>query len=68
MAPEEAVRGYTVWSAFAGFDEQDAGTIAVGRRADITVISVDPFRDDPRTLLGGRVVMTMSRGRITSHP
>jgi predicted amidohydrolase YtcJ len=68
MAPEEAVRGYTVWSAFAGFDEQDAGTIAVGRRADITVISVDPFRDDPRTLLGGRVVMTMSRGRITYQP
>jgi len=65
MTPEEAVRGYTVWSAYAGFDERDAGTLAVGRRADITVLSVDPFRDDPRTLLRGQVVMTISRGRIT---
>jgi predicted amidohydrolase YtcJ len=37
----------------------------VGRRADITVLSGDPFRDDPRTLLRGQVVMTISRGRIT---
>jgi predicted amidohydrolase YtcJ len=65
MTPEEAVRGYTVWSAYAGFDERDAGTLALGRRADITVLSVDPFRDDPRTLLRGQVVMTISRGRIT---
>jgi predicted amidohydrolase YtcJ len=65
MTPEEAVRGYTVWSAYAGFDERDAGTLAVGRRADITVLSVDPFRDDPRTLLRGQVLMTISRGRIT---
>lgn len=65
MSPEEALRGYTAWSAFAAFDERDAGTLAVGKRADLTVLSVDPLRDDPRTLLHGEVVLTMSRGRIT---
>ncbi len=65
MTPEEAVRGYTVWSAYAGFDERESGTLAVGRRADITVLSVDPLRDDPRELLRGQVVLTISRGRIT---
>jgi len=64
MTAEEAVRGYTVWGAFAGFDEQEAGTIAVGKRADVTVLSVDPFRATPTELLRGGVVMTVSRGRV----
>ena len=66
MTPEEAVRGYSTWSAFAGFDEADAGTIAVGKRADLTAMDVDPFRlDTPAALLRGRVMLTVSRGRIT---
>jgi len=65
MSPEEALRGYTAWSAFAAFDERDAGTLAVGKRADLTVLTVDPLRDDRRALLRGQVVLTMSRGRIT---
>ncbi len=66
MSPEEAVRGYTAWSAFAGFDERDAGTIAVGKRADFTVLDVDPFRlETPAALLRGRVMMTVSRGRVS---
>ena len=65
MTPEEAVRGYTVWSANAGFDERDAGTIAVGKRADLTVLNVDPFRADGPALLRGAVVLTLSRGRVT---
>ncbi|MES3033788.1 MAG: amidohydrolase [Gemmatimonadota bacterium] len=66
MTAEEAVRGYTSWSAFAGFDEGDAGTIAVGRRADFTVLDVDPFRSAaPAKLLRGQVRLTVSRGRIT---
>jgi len=64
MTAEEAVRGYTVWGAFAGFDAQEAGTIAVGKRADVTVLTVDPFRAAPAALLRGAVVMTVSRGRV----
>ncbi|MFN7531910.1 MAG: amidohydrolase [Gemmatimonas sp.] len=65
MSAEEAVRGYTVWSAHAGFDDADGGPIAVGRRADFTVMTVDPFRAAPRELLRGSVVLTVSRGRVT---
>jgi predicted amidohydrolase YtcJ len=64
MTAEEAVRGYTVWGAFAGFDEQEAGMIAVGKRADVTVLTVDPFRATSQELLRGAVVMTVSRGRV----
>lgn len=66
MTPEEAVRGYTAWAAYAGFDEEQAGTIAVGTRADFTVLSVDPFRlAAPADLLRNAVQLTVSRGRVT---
>ena len=68
MTPEEAVRGYTTWAAWAGFDERDAGQLAVGRRADLTALDVDPFRDPPARLRTGRVVLTVSRGRVTYAP
>ncbi|MBV5325696.1 MAG: amidohydrolase family protein, partial [Rhodospirillaceae bacterium] len=66
LTAEEAIRGYTSWAAFAGFDEQEAGTITVGKRADLTVIDVDPFRiAAPNELLAGAVQLTVSRGRVT---
>lgn len=66
LTAEEAIRGYTSWAAFAGFDEQEAGTITVGKRADLTVIDVDPFRiAAPDELLAGAVQLTVSRGRVT---
>lgn len=66
MTPEEAVRGYTIWNAYAGFDEARSGTIAVGKRADLTVIDVDPFRlSSPRDLLRGRILVTVFNGRVT---
>lgn len=65
MTAEEAVRGYSIWNAYAGFDEDQAGTIAVGKRADFTVMDVDPFRvQTPAALLAGRVMLTVSRGRV----
>ena len=67
MSAEEAVRGYSTWAAFAGFDEASAGTIAVGKRADVTVVSVDPFRVQRVVeVLGGTVRLTIVRGRIVA--
>ena len=71
IAPEqaitapEALRGYTVGGAVASGDEQNRGTIEVGRWADLAVLSGDPLGQEPEalpeihvdlTLLGGRVV------------
>jgi predicted amidohydrolase YtcJ len=36
----------------------------VGKRADVTVLTVDPFRATSQELLRGAVVMTVSRGRV----
>ena len=65
MTPEEAVRGYNVHSAHAAFDEHDAGMIPLGKRADLTVLNVDPFRAASPALLRGPVIATVSPGRLT---
>ena len=43
MSADEAVRGYTNWSAYASFREDETGIIEAGRWADLTVMDVDPF-------------------------
>lgn len=67
MTAEEAVRGYSTWAAYAGFAEQDLGQIAVGRLADLSALTVDPMTttaDTAKTLLDGRVRLTVVGGRI----
>ena len=41
MTAEETVRGYTNWSAYASFREDETGIIDEGRWADLTVMSVE---------------------------
>ena len=40
---EEALRAYTTWAAYAAFEENVAGIVADGYRADLTVLDIDPF-------------------------
>lgn len=68
LTPEEALRAYTEWAAFAAFDEWDAGTIKVGRRADLTALSVDPLRErSGSALLDGVALMTVVRGTVVQR-
>ena len=67
VTPEEALRGYTTWGAWAGFEEDATGIVAPGRRADLTVMSLDPMvvgSTSPRDLLGGKILMTVVNGRV----
>ncbi|MEL7451452.1 MAG: amidohydrolase family protein, partial [Pseudomonadota bacterium] len=67
MTPEEAIRGYTTWSAYASFSETDTGVIATGKRTDLTVMDIDPFvlgETDPAALLDGSILMTLVDGKI----
>ena len=64
---DEAVRGYTSWSAYASFREDDTGILDVGRWADITVMDVDPFvlaDQVPADMLNGRILMTVVDGEV----
>ena len=61
---EQAVRAYTAGSAFAEFAEEDKGTIAVGKLADIAVLSQDPFSVPVPDLPKTRSVLTIVGGKV----
>jgi predicted amidohydrolase YtcJ len=67
LSPEEALRGYTSWSAYARFSEGVTGILEAGRWADLTVVDIDPLRvaeSEPARLLSGRVLLTIVNGRV----
>jgi predicted amidohydrolase YtcJ len=67
MTPEEAVRGYSTWAAYAAFAERESGQLREGFLADLSALSVDPFTlgaTDPGALLGGRVRLTVVGGAV----
>jgi len=67
VTSDEAVRGYTSWSAYASFREDETGIIEAGRWADLTVMDIDPFvlaDETPGDILKGRILMTIVNGKV----
>jgi hypothetical protein len=61
---EEAVRAYTVGSAFAEFQESHKGTISAGKLADFVVLSDDIFTINPIEIEKVKVLTTVMDGKI----
>ncbi len=60
----EAVRAYTVGSAFAEFAEDAKGALAPGKLADLVILSADIFRINPVEIENAQVLTTIMDGRI----
>lgn len=60
----EAVKSYTVWPAYASFEEKTKGSIETGKYADMIVISNDIFNIDSKALLETKVLKTIINGKI----
>ena len=59
-----ALKAMTLWPAWQHFEEQDKGSIEVGKLADLVVLSQDPTRVDPETLDQLRVLTTIKEGTV----
>jgi predicted amidohydrolase YtcJ len=64
LTMQEALRGYTVEAAYAGFEEKQKGSIEVGKLADLTVVSTAIPGGAPRDLLATRVLWTIVGGEV----
>lgn len=64
LTMEEAVRAYTLGSAYAQFREKELGSITVDKLADLVVLDKDIFTIPPREVLATSVVMTVMDGKI----
>lgn len=67
LTPEEAIRGFTTWAARSLFSEDEAGTLEEGKRADVTVMDVDPLNvpvEEYARVLDGRILLTVVGGEV----
>ncbi|MFG2640165.1 amidohydrolase [Streptomyces sp. NPDC048370] len=61
----DALQGMTTGPAFAAGEEHRAGRLAVGHRADLTVLADNPLTTSATTLADLPVLLTVLDGRIT---
>lgn len=61
---EEAVRAYTVGSAYAEFQEKAKGSLTPGKLADLVILDRDIFKIDPTELDKVKVAMTVVDGKL----
>ena len=61
---QEALRMYTVNSAYLSWDEHKKGSIEAGKLADLIVLDRDPLTVPPEQLLTMRVLTTIVNGKV----
>jgi len=58
-----ALKAMTIWPAYQHFEENEKGSIEVGKLADLVILSADPTAVDPETLDTLKVVETIKEGK-----
>ena len=61
---EQALKMFTIWPAYAAFEEKLRGTIEVGKLADLTILSADIMTIPAPEILKTRCVMTVINGEV----
>ncbi|TQN33564.1 hypothetical protein FHX37_3590 [Haloactinospora alba] len=64
LSARMALEGYTIHAATAAGTGDTSGTIAPGKRADLTAFTVDPLRASPDELAQAPIALTVVAGRV----
>jgi predicted amidohydrolase YtcJ len=64
VSREQALKMFTLWPAYAAFEEKDKGKIDIGMLADFTVLSADIMKIPAPEILKTRCVMTVIGGEV----
>ena len=65
VSRDDALRMLTLWPAYGAFQEQERGSVSVGKYADLTVFDTDFMTAEPSAILEAKTVMTLVGGNIT---
>ena len=60
----EALKGMTIWGAYANFEEDEKGSIEVGKNADFIMLDRDIIKVSERRILKARIVATILNGNV----
>ena len=61
---EQALKMFTIWAAYAAFEEKDKGSIEIGKLADLTILSQDIMKIPEAEILKTRNLMTVIGGEV----
>ena len=64
MSMEEALKSFTIWAAYAAFEEDIKGSITPRKLADMVVFSKDIMKIPPKELLETTALLTIIGGKI----
>lgn len=64
LSRQEALKGMTIWAAFANFEEDEKGSIEVGKFADFTILDKDIMTVDENELPNTKVIATFINGEL----
>ncbi|WP_435579511.1 amidohydrolase [Gilvibacter sp.] len=64
LSREEALKGMTIWAAYSNFEEEEKGSIEVGKLADFTVLSADIMTIDDAEIPKVEAVRTYINGEL----
>ena len=62
LTREQALRGMTIWAAKAAFQENELGSLEVGKSADFVVLNQDLMKVEENKILEMKVLETWSNG------
>lgn len=60
---QEALKMFTIWPAYAAFEDGKTGSIEVGKMADFTMFETDIMTTDPQNILTAKVAKTIVGGK-----
>lgn len=62
LTPEETLRGMTIWAAKANFEENEKGSLEVGKFADFVILENDIMKANAKQILENKVLKTYVNG------
>ncbi len=63
VEPQEALKMFTLWPAYAAFQEDELGSIEVGKKADFSIFDAD-FLDENILPMDTNPIMTVVDGKV----
>ena len=60
----EALKGMTIWGAYANFEDKEKGSIEAGKVADFIILDRDIIKVSEKRILKTRIVATLMDGKI----
>lgn len=64
MTREEALLSYTLWNAYAAFEENEKGSLTPGKLADVVILSDNLLSCAPEAILNTKVLKTIVGGKV----